>query len=167
MSDLIEAIIAYLPNLFAAVVILVIVAALAKVVTDLLAAALGTVSGGEWIARAAGMAILVIGVFAALNQLQIAPEIVNGLFYALLAIIVGVAIVAFGGGGISVARRYWERASVRVETKASESARGRADSGPRSCEGCRGPRARGGAARQDHVSREDPRWSLDPTECLP
>jgi hypothetical protein len=59
-------------------------------------------------------------VFAALNQLQIAPEIVNGLFYALLAIIVGVAIVAFGGGGISVARRYWERASVRVETKASE-----------------------------------------------
>jgi hypothetical protein len=80
VSDLIQGIIAYLPNLFAAVVILVIVAALAKVVTDLLAAALGEVSGGEWIARVAGMAILVIGVFAALNQLQIAPEIVNGLY---------------------------------------------------------------------------------------
>jgi hypothetical protein len=120
VSDLIAGIIAYLPNLFAAVVILVIVAALAKVVTDLLAAALGAVSGGEWIARGAGMAILVIGVFAALNQLQIAPAIVNGLFYGLLAIIVGTAIVAFGGGGIPIARRYWERASVRVETKASE-----------------------------------------------
>ena len=35
VSDLIQGIIAYLPNLFAAVVILVIVAALAKVVTDL------------------------------------------------------------------------------------------------------------------------------------
>ena len=45
----------------------------------------------------AGTAILVIGIFAALDQLQIAPVIVNGLFYALLAIIVGVAIVAFGG----------------------------------------------------------------------
>jgi hypothetical protein len=44
VSDLIQGIIAYLPNLFAAVVILVIVAALAKVVTDLLAAALGEVS---------------------------------------------------------------------------------------------------------------------------
>jgi hypothetical protein len=120
VSDLIQSIIAYLPNLFAAVVILVIVAALAKVVTDLLSAALGEVSGGEWIARGAGMAILVIGVFAALNQLQIAPAIVNGLFYALLAIIVGVAIVAFGGGGIQTARRYWERASDGVERKASE-----------------------------------------------
>jgi hypothetical protein len=120
VSELIQGIIAYLPNLFAAVVILVIVAALAKVVTDLLSAALGSVSGGEWIARVAGTAILVIGVFAALNQLQIAPEIVNGLFYALLAIIVGTAIVAFGGGGIQTARRYWERASGRVEAKASE-----------------------------------------------
>ena len=120
VSDLIQGIIAYLPNLFAAVVILVIVAAVAKVVTDLLSAALGEVSGGEWIARGAGMAILVIGIFAALDQLQIAPAIVIGLFYALLAIIVGVAIVAFGGGGIQTARRYWERASDGVERKASE-----------------------------------------------
>jgi hypothetical protein len=120
VSDLIEGIIAYLPNLFAAVVILVIVAALAKVVTDLLSAALGAVPSGEWIARGAGMAILVIGVFAALNQLQIAPAIVNGLFYALLAIIVGVAIVAFGGGGIQTARGYWERVSRRAEMTASE-----------------------------------------------
>ena len=120
VSDLIEGIIAYLPNLFAAVVILVIVAALAKIVTDLLSAALGAVSGGEWIARGAGVAILVIGIFAALNQLEIAPAIVNGLFYALLAIIVGVAIVAFGGGGIQTARGYWERVSSRAEMKASE-----------------------------------------------
>jgi Conserved TM helix len=120
VSELIEGIIAYLPNLFAAVVILVIVAALAKVVTDLLTATLGAVSGGQWIARGAGMAILVIGVFAALNQLKIAPAIVNGLFYALLAIIVGIAIVAFGGGGIQTARQYWQRASDRVEMKATE-----------------------------------------------
>lgn len=120
VSDLIEGIIAYLPNLFVAVVILVIVAALAKVVTDLLSAALGAVSGGEWIARVAGAAILVIGIFAALNQLEIAPAIVNGLFYALLAIVVGVAIVAFGGGGIQTARRYWERVSERAEMKTTE-----------------------------------------------
>ena len=82
ISDLIEGIVAFLPNIFVAVVILVIASALAKVVTDLLTATLGAVSGGQWIARIAGLAILVIGVFAALNQLQVAPEIVNGLYYA-------------------------------------------------------------------------------------
>jgi hypothetical protein len=48
---------------------------------------------------------------------------VNGLFYALLAIIVGVATVAFGGGGIQTARGYWERVSSRAEMKASETRR--------------------------------------------
>lgn len=120
ISDLIEGLVAYLPNVFAAVLIVVITAALAKVVTDLLAAMLTRVSGGEWIARAAGIAILVVGVFAALNQLEIAPEIVNGLFYALLAVIVGSGIVAFGAGGIPVARRYLERWSGRADQKANE-----------------------------------------------
>jgi hypothetical protein len=120
VSDLIAGLVAYLPKVFAAVLILVIAAALAKVVTDLLGATLGAVSGGEWIARGAGIAVLVVGVFAALNQLEIAPEIVNGLFYALLAIIVGSAIVAIGGGGIQTMRRYWERASSRAEEKGSE-----------------------------------------------
>ena len=81
-----------------------IASALAKVVTDLLTATLGAVSGGQWIARIAGLAILVIGVFAALNQLQIAPEIVNGLYYAILVTIVGSAVVAIGGGGIQTMR---------------------------------------------------------------
>jgi hypothetical protein len=64
---------------------------------------------------AAGTAVLILAVFAALNRLQIAPEIVNGLFFAILAIIVGSAVVAIGGGGIPVARRYWERAAERTE----------------------------------------------------
>ena len=120
VSDLIEGLISYLPNVFAAVLILVIAAALGKVVTELLSATLGGVSGGEWIARGAGIAVLVVGVFAALNQLEIAPEIVNGLFYAILAVIVGSAIVAVGGGGIQTMRQYWERASTGLDDKAGE-----------------------------------------------
>jgi hypothetical protein len=115
ISDLLAGLIAYLPKVFVAVLILVITAALAKVVSELLDATLGATSGGSVIAKGAGIAILVVGVFAALNQLEIAPEIVNGLFYALLAVIVGSAIVAFGGGGIPVARRYLERWSTKAE----------------------------------------------------
>src|SRR4029450_5093070 len=92
----------------------------AKVVTDLLVATLGSVSGGEWIARGAGLAILGLGVFIALNQLQMAPAVGEGLFYAILAIIVGSAIVAVGGGGIRTMQRYWERAAMNLETKGSE-----------------------------------------------
>jgi hypothetical protein len=120
VSDLIHGIISFLPNIFVALVILVITAALAKVVSEVVRATLGAMSGGEIMAKGAGAAILVIGIFAALNQLQIAPEIVNGLFYALLAIVVGSAIVAVGGGGIPVARRYLERASGKLEEKAPE-----------------------------------------------
>jgi hypothetical protein len=120
VSDLLEGLIAYLPNVFVAVVIIVIAAALAKVVRDLLAALLGGVSGGAWIARAAGFAVLLIGTFAALDQLQIAPSIVIGLYYAILAIIVGSAIVAVGGGGIQTMRGYWERTSRNLDSKAKE-----------------------------------------------
>ena len=120
VSDLLHGLIAYLPRIFVAVVILVIAAALAKVATELLTATLGAVSGGEWIARVAGAAILIFGIFAALNELLIAPAIVNGLYYAILVAVVGAFIVAVGGGGIRTMQRYWERASASVEIKTEE-----------------------------------------------
>jgi hypothetical protein len=120
ISDLLHGLIAYIPRIVVAVIILVIAAAVARVLADVLRPMLGAVEGGDWIARAAGIAVLVIGVFAALDELQIAPAIVVGLFYALLAVIVGSLIVAFGGGGIPVAREYLQRWRVRGEAKAAE-----------------------------------------------
>jgi hypothetical protein len=119
-SDLLAGVIGYLPNLIVAVFILVITAMLAKVVTDVLTPTLGAVQGGRTIARLAGLAILIVGVFAALDQLQIAPTIVTGLFYALLVAIVGSVVVAFGGGGIPVAREYLSRWSVRASDVARD-----------------------------------------------
>jgi hypothetical protein len=120
VSDLLRGLIAYLPKVFVAVLILVVAAALAKVATDVLSAMLGAAPAGNWIARAAGAAILIFGIFAALSQLQIAPAIVNGLFYAILVAVAGAFIVAVGGGGIRTMQRYWERASSSVETTARE-----------------------------------------------
>ncbi len=59
-----------------------------------------------------------MGVFAALNQIEIAPAIVNGLFYAILAVIAGSAIIAIGGGGITPMRAKWEQALNRVDQEA-------------------------------------------------
>ena len=120
ISDLLQGLIAYLPNVFVAIVIIVVAAAIAKAVTDLLANLLGAMQGGRLIAKGAGIAILVFAAFAALDQLQIAPRIVTGLWYALLAIVVGSAVVAIGGGGIKTMQRYWERAMTKAEVRGPE-----------------------------------------------
>jgi hypothetical protein len=123
ISDLLQGLIAYLPNVFVAIVIIVVAAAIAKAVTDLLSNLLSSVSGGPMLAKGAGIAVLVFGAFAALDQLQIAPRIVTGLWYAILAIVVGSAVVAIGGGGIKTMHRYWERTATRAEERAPELAR--------------------------------------------
>lgn len=120
ISDLLEGIVAYLPNVIVAVVIIVIASAIARVVVELTEAMLSAVPGGGWIAKGAGATVLVIGIFAALNQLKIAPEIVNGLFFGLVAIVAGSAIVAIGGGGIRTMQRYWDRVSGRLEERPAE-----------------------------------------------
>jgi Conserved TM helix len=120
VSDLLRGLIAYLPNLLVAIVIIVVAAAIAKAVSDLLTSVLSSVSGGQVMAKGAGIAVLVFGAFAALDQLQIAPRIVTGLWYAILAIVVGSAVVAIGGGGIKTMQRYWERATTTAEQRAPE-----------------------------------------------
>ena len=120
ISDLLEGLIAYLPNIIVAVVILVIAAVLARVLTDMLTP--DARRRPRWLdhRQGAGVAIMVVGVFAALDQLQVAPAIVGGLFYALLVMIVGSAVVAFGVGGIPIARRWLEQWSSGVERTARD-----------------------------------------------
>src|SRR4029453_8565828 len=120
ISDLLQGLIAYLPNVLVAIVIIVVAAAIAKAVTDLGSNLLSSVSGGPMLAKGAGIAVLVFGAFAALDQLQIAPRIVTGLWYAILSIVVGSAVVAIGGGGIKTMQRYWERTATRAEERAPQ-----------------------------------------------
>jgi hypothetical protein len=117
ISDLLRGLIAYLPNIFVAILIIVIAAAVARAVTDLLTNLLSGMQGGQFIARGAGIAILVFAAFAALDQLQIAPRIVTGLWYAILAAVVGSVIVAVGGGGIRTMQRYWDQTASRAEQR--------------------------------------------------
>jgi hypothetical protein len=117
-SDLIEGVIAYLPKVFAAILIIVVATAIAAAARELLDATLGSLSYGKAVANAASAFIIGFGFFAALNQLQIATDIVNGLFYAILAVIAGSAIIAIGGGGIAPMRAQWEKALSKMEEEA-------------------------------------------------
>ena len=118
ISDLLEGIIAFLPKVFVAILIVVITAAVATAVMTLVESVLGGLSYGRTLAMVASAAVWVVGIAAALNQVEIAPEIVNGLFYAMLALLVGVGIVAIGGGGIQPMRERWQRALTRIDQEA-------------------------------------------------
>jgi len=127
ISDLIEGVIAYLPKVIAAILIIVVASAIAAAAREMIDASLGELSYGKALANGVGVAIVVVGVFAALNQLQIAPAIVTGLFYAVLAVIVGSTVIAVGGGGITPMRTRWENALARYDEekpKLQEAAQG-------------------------------------------
>ena len=115
VSTMIQGVVAYLPNLFVAILIVVVGTAIAAAVKEIVEASLGGLSYGKALAVTASTLVLVVAGFAALDQLNIAENVVNGLFYAALAIVVGSSVVAVGGGGITTMKRYWERAAQRAE----------------------------------------------------
>lgn len=110
VSDLLASVIAFLPKIFIAIVILVVTAAIATAARELVVASLGGLSYGKMLGNLAAGAILFIGLFMVLDQLQIAEDIVQTLFTAILAVIAGSAIIAIGGGGIQPMRTRWENA---------------------------------------------------------
>ncbi len=110
ISTYLTAIIAYLPLVFVAILIVVIAAAIAAAVKMLIQTALGSLPYGTLLANIASGLIIALGVVAALDQLHIATGVVNAVLYAVLAAAVGVTVVAVGGGGIHPMRARWEKA---------------------------------------------------------
>ncbi len=115
VSAFLGAIIAYLPLLFVALVIILIAAAIAAAAKGLIQNSLGALSYGKVLANVVSGLILAFGVIAALNQLGIAENVVNAVLYAFLAAIVGIAIVAVGGGGIKTMSQRWEQTAARYD----------------------------------------------------
>lgn len=118
ISTYLTAVVGYLPKVFVAILIIVIAAAVAAGVKGLIQSTMGGLSYGNVLANAASILILALGIIAALNQLQIAENVVNAVLYASLAAIVGIVIVSVGGGGIGPMRSRWESALAKVETEA-------------------------------------------------
>jgi hypothetical protein len=122
ISTVLTQVIGYIPRVLAALAIVLIGAALAAFVRDVVHAAIGELSYGKAVAAFSGGAVIYVATFMALEELAIAPAIVTGLFYASLAAIAGTIIVAAGGGGIPIMQRWWERASGQVELAAPQMA---------------------------------------------
>lgn len=125
VSDLIAGIVAWLPKAIVAVIIIVVAAAIARVVRDLITGAIGGLSYGPLLAKLVGWFIVALGVIAALNQMGIAATVTTPVLVALLAVIAGVIIVGVGGGLIKPMQQRWEGwlSQAERETPGSAAAR--------------------------------------------
>lgn len=152
VSDLLRSIVAWLPRLAVAIIIVVIASAIAYAVKDLVSAALGSVAYGRFVAGAAAAFIIVLGVIAALNQVGIATTVTEPVLITALATIGAILAIGVGGGLIKPMQQRWERmlsAGERdVQTvRSSAYQRGREDA------------MRGGGVPTEGQPREVPRES--------
>jgi hypothetical protein len=115
ISDIFSRFIAFFPNILVAIVILIGSAVVGSIVRDLIAGSIGGLSYGKTISIVAYVGILMLGGFMALTQLNIAPQVILGLWYAMLALVVGVGIVAIGGGGIKPMEQRWQRTLEKAD----------------------------------------------------
>jgi Conserved TM helix len=92
-------VLAYLPNIIAAVVIFVVAGAIAGAIATLVAKTMGDTPTGKLVATVAPLLIMAIATFMVLNQLHIAQAIVT-ITYAVLLGSLGLGMaLAFGLGG--------------------------------------------------------------------
>ena len=110
LSNIGTTIIAYLPQVLAALLIMGIAIFLAN-----LAAKFMNNNGLGTYAFLAKIGILVIGAFMVLNQLGIATGIVNSAFIIILAALAVAFAIAFGIGGRDFAKKTLEDASKKIE----------------------------------------------------
>jgi hypothetical protein len=108
VSDLIEGIVAWLPRAFVAIVIIVVAAAIAAGVRNLIVAALGGLSYGRLLAGVVGAFIVGLGIIAALNQVGVATSVTTPVLIATLATIAGILVVGVGGGLVRPMQSRWE-----------------------------------------------------------
>ena len=109
VSAVFSQLIAYIPNIVAAILILILASLLANFVAGLVRGATGI----DVLGTVAQVAIIVYAVFAALTQLGIAVQLTAPTFLIVLGAIALAAAIAFGFGAQGVARDIVERAYER------------------------------------------------------
>ena len=105
VTTFVAAIVSYLPNVIAAVIIFVVAGAIAAAVGGLVARTMGDTPTGKIVGTVAPLLVMGIATFMILQQLKIAPEIVQITYTALLGGTALALALAFGLGGREVAAR--------------------------------------------------------------
>lgn len=132
VSDLIRSIVAWLPRAAVAIIIVVVAAAIASAVRDLVSGALAGLSYGRLLANLASWFIIALGIIAALNQIGVATTVTTPVLITVLATVGGILVVGLGGGLVRPMQARWERWLERAESESQAIAQRRAMGRPES-----------------------------------
>ncbi len=122
VSNLLGQVIGFLPNVFVAILILFLGTFAATIVADIVRGATGSANIGNpnLFANIARYAILGFVALVALEQLGIAPALLNILFTAIMGAAALAFGLAFGLGGQDTARKYLNRTESAASTAAAQ-----------------------------------------------
>lgn len=115
ISTVLAAIVAWLPRAIVAVVIVVIAAAVANALYDLVNGGMRGTSFGPLVARLVQVVVIGFGVVAALDQIGVATAVTGPVLIALLASVAGVIVIGVGGGLLRPMQDRWDRWLSRAE----------------------------------------------------
>ena len=116
VSVILAQLIAYIPQIIAAILILILAALLANFISGIVRGA----TGSNVLASIAQYAIIVYAVFAALTQLGVAVQLTANTFLIVLGAVALAAALAFGIGGRELARDILEKAYNRSDEVADD-----------------------------------------------
>ena len=122
VSNILNQLIAYIPNVFVAILVLFLGTLAAMFVADIVRGATATANIGNpsIFAGIARWAIIGFAALIALEQLQIAPALINELFGAIVAAVALAFALAFGLGGRETAQRWLSRGESTVSKVSSQ-----------------------------------------------
>lgn len=131
LADVFSELVGYLPSVIAAIVIIIIGIVLGEFVGGLIMASAGALHGGTALARIGRGGVILLAIFMALQQLNVATEIVTTAFAILFGAVALALALSFGLGNRDLAgevTREWytryktERDAVERETESVEAA---------------------------------------------
>ena len=122
VSAVLSSVIAYIPNVFVAILVLFLGTLLATFVADIVRGATASAKIGDPVifAGIARWAILGFAALVALEQLQIAPALITVLFTAIVGAVALAFGLAFGLGGRLTAERWLNRTENAVSSAADQ-----------------------------------------------
>ncbi len=122
VSNVLSSLVAYIPNVFVAILVLFLGVLAATVVADIVRGAVASANIGNpnIFAGIARWAIIGFAALVALEQLKIAPTLITELFGAVVLAVALAFGLAFGLGGQDTARRWLARGESSMSTAADQ-----------------------------------------------
>ncbi len=118
IEDLINQLVAWIPNVIIAIILVIITGAVANFVRGLLAPTMANIAAGDVLMKIVVGGIWLIGGLMAIDQLGFGADIIDQLWNALTTGLAAILVIKFGIGGIWAARdRFWPRIYDTLEGK--------------------------------------------------